>query len=72
MANRGKVKWFNKEKGYGFIVPDAGGRDVFVHATALEKAGIGTLKDGAPISYEIENGKNGKESAVDLALIEVA
>jgi CspA family cold shock protein len=59
------VKWFNPTKGYGFIQPDGGGRDVFVHISAVEKAGLGTLNEGAKVSYEIVSNK-GKESAENL------
>lgn len=65
----GNVKWFNTEKGYGFIQPDAGGSDVFVHISAVERAGIRGLPDGQKISYETETGRNGKTSAVDLKLL---
>jgi CspA family cold shock protein len=61
----GTVKWFNSTKGYGFIAPDAGGSDVFVHITAVERAGLRGLNEGQKISYEIES-KNGKSSAVNL------
>jgi len=56
----GTVKWFNSEKGYGFIQPDAGGPDVFVHISAVERAGLRGLNDGQKISYEIQTGRNGK------------
>ncbi|MBM3603545.1 MAG: cold-shock protein [Alphaproteobacteria bacterium] len=65
---RGTVKWFNEDKGYGFIAPENGGADVFVHITAVEKAGLQSLKDGAAVSYELETGRNGKTSASDLRL----
>ena len=52
----GTVKWFNPTKGYGFIVPDEGGKDVFVHISAVEKAGMKTLNEGQKISYELTNG----------------
>ncbi|MDS9470252.1 cold-shock protein [Paracoccus sp. MBLB3053] len=65
----GVVKWFNNDKGYGFIQPDAGGSDVFVHISAVERAGIRSLPDGQKISFEVERGRNGKDSAVNLALI---
>jgi len=65
----GTVKWFNTTKGYGFISPEQGDRDVFVHITALEKAGIRQLNDGQKVNYEIEE-KNGKESAVDIQLVD--
>ncbi|MFI4984213.1 MAG: cold-shock protein [Rickettsiales bacterium] len=64
----GKVKWFNKTKGFGFIQPDKGSSDVFVHISALNQAGISDLKDGQAVSYELES-KNGKVSAVDLKLM---
>ena len=63
----GKVKWFNSIKGYGFIAPDAGGKDVFVHVTALERAGLKALNEGQAVSYEVAMDK-GKESAVNLKL----
>ena len=63
---RGTVKWFNTDKGYGFIAPEAGGGDVFVHITAVQRAGLDTLRDGQKVSYELETGRNGKTSAVDL------
>ncbi len=61
----GTVKWFNATKGFGFIQPDAGGSDVFVHITAVQKAGLRDLKDGQKISYELATEK-GKTSAVNL------
>lgn len=66
MAN-GTVKWFNATKGYGFIQPEQGDRDVFVHISALEQAGIQGLNEGQKVSYEMAS-KNGKESAVNLKL----
>lgn len=63
----GTVKWYNPTKGFGFIAPESGGKDVFVHATALERAGIGGLVEGQTISYELErDSRSGKESAVNL------
>jgi CspA family cold shock protein len=63
----GTVKWFNETKGYGFIQPDNGGKDVFVHISALERAGLRSLKDGQKVSYEIEQDRrSGKESATNL------
>ncbi|HEX3503128.1 MAG TPA: cold-shock protein [Xanthobacteraceae bacterium] len=62
---KGTVKWFNPTKGYGFIQPATGGKDVFVHISAVEKAGLRSLNDGQSIEYEIENSR-GKESAVNL------
>jgi CspA family cold shock protein len=64
MAN-GTVKWFNPMKGFGFIQPDDGGNDVFVHATAVEKAGMRTLNEGQKLSFELAADR-GKSSAVDL------
>ena len=63
----GTVKWFNPSKGYGFIEPDEGGKDVFVHISAVEAAGIDRLNDGQKISYEIQESR-GKEAAGDLKL----
>ena len=62
----GKVKWFNATKGYGFIEPDEQGSDVFVHISAVQAAGMSGLNEGQQISYELEEGKNGKSSAVNL------
>jgi CspA family cold shock protein len=63
--NKGKVKWFNSAKGYGFIEQDGGGSDVFVHISEVESAGLRTLSENQSVSYEIENNK-GKESAIQL------
>ena len=63
----GTVKFFNLDRGYGFITNDAGGPDAFVHITAVERAGMGSIKEGQKLSYELETGKNGKTSAVNLA-----
>jgi cold shock protein len=62
---RGTVKWFNPTKGYGFIQPQGGGKDVFVHISAVERAGLSTLNEGQQIEYEIEENR-GKTSAVNL------
>ena len=62
----GTVKWFNPVKGYGFIQPSDGGRDVFVHISAVERAGIGNLHEGQKLSYDVETGRQGKVSAVNL------
>lgn len=63
----GTVKWFNETKGYGFIQPDAGGKDVFIHISAVQRAGLQGLKDGQKISYEIEaDRRSGKESATNI------
>ncbi len=67
MRQNGTVKFFNASKGYGFITPDDGGKDVFVHVTAVERSGIGALNDGMRISFETEPDKRGKgPKAVDL------
>ncbi len=64
---KGSVKWFNATKGYGFICPDEGGADVFVHISAVERAGMATLDEGQRVSYEIEvDQRRGKSSAVNL------
>ncbi|TDQ86401.1 putative cold-shock DNA-binding protein [Dongia mobilis] len=66
----GTVKWFNNTKGYGFIQPEAGGADVFVHISAVERAGLGTLKDGQKVSYEVQTDpKRGKSSAENLKAV---
>ena len=64
----GTVKWFNATKGYGFIKPDIGGQDVFVHISAVEKAGYSGLAEGAKISYELVTGRAGKTSAENLRI----
>lgn len=62
----GTVKWFNAQKGYGFIQPEDGSKDVFVHVSAVERSGMGYLQEGQKVSYEIERGQQGKISAVNL------
>ncbi|HEV7275189.1 MAG TPA: cold-shock protein [Devosiaceae bacterium] len=64
----GTVKFFNSTKGFGFIAPEDGSKDAFVHVTALEQAGIGTLVEGQKVSYDLESGRDGKSSAVNLQL----
>ena len=65
----GTVKWFNSEKGYGFIQPDEGGKDVFVHISAVERAGLRGLADGQKVSYElVEDRRSGKSSADNIVL----
>jgi CspA family cold shock protein len=62
----GTVKWFNPQKGFGFIQPQDGGADVFVHVSAVQPAGLSTLNDGQLISFDLEQGRQGKTSAVNL------
>ena len=64
----GTVKWFNATKGFGFIEPEGGNKDVFVHISAVERSGLTTLKDGAKVTFDIEAGRDGRESATNLAL----
>ena len=64
----GTVKWFNMDKGYGFIEPENGGADAFVHITAVQNAGLNTLQEGQKIGYDLEAGRNGKSSAVNLVV----
>ena len=66
MAITGTVKFFNADKGYGFIAPDGGGNDAFVHITAVERAGMPTLYQNQRVTYELEPDKRGKQSAVNL------
>ena len=62
----GTVKWFNTTKGYGFIAPETGGKDVFVHISAVERSGLTGLADNQKVSYDLESGRDGRESAVNL------
>ena len=66
----GTVKFFNADKGYGFIAPDSGGQDAFVHITAVERAGMATLNQNQRVSYELEQDKRGKTSAVNLQAVD--
>jgi CspA family cold shock protein len=63
---KGTVKWFNPTKGYGFVAPDTGGKDVFVHISAVQKAGLRSLAEGQKITFEIEMQQNGRAAAVNL------
>ena len=69
MAN-GTVKWFNTTKGFGFIQPDTGGKDVFVHISAVERAGLTGLADNQKVTFDLEAGRDGRESATNLALVD--
>lgn len=64
----GTVKWFNATKGFGFIEPEDGGKDAFVHISAVERAGISTLNDGQKVTYELVSGRDGKEAAENIQL----
>ena len=64
---QGTVKWFNPTKGYGFIAPDTGGKDVFVHISAVQKAGFRSLSEGQKVDFEVEQQQNGRTAAVNLS-----
>ena len=66
----GTVKWFNAAKGFGFIQPEDGSNDAFVHISAVERAGLGTLDEGQKVSYELQPGQNGKSSAENLSVVD--
>ncbi len=66
----GTVKFFNTQKGYGFIEPDDGSKDAFVHISAVERAGLTSLNEGQKVSYDVQPGQNGKSSAENLSVIE--
>ena len=65
----GTVKWFNPAKGFGFIEPDDGGEDAFVHISAVEQAGLSTLQEGQKVNFELQPGRNGKSSAENLSIV---
>jgi CspA family cold shock protein len=69
-AMKGTVKWFNPTKGYGFISPESGGKDAFVHISSVEGAGLSTLNEGQIVEFELESGRDGKESAANLRVVE--
>ncbi len=66
----GTVKWFNSAKGFGFIEPEDGSKDAFVHISAMERAGISSLDEGQKVEYELQPGRNGKSSAENLKLVD--
>ena len=66
----GTVKWFNPTKGYGFIEPEDGSKDVFVHISAVEQSGINTLNQGQKVFFDVEHGQDGKTSAGNLSIVE--
>ena len=67
---QGIVKWFNHQKGYGFIQPEDGGKDAFVHISAVEQAGLSSLEEGAKVEYELTEARNGKIAAENLRLLD--
>ncbi len=67
---KGTVKWFNSVKGYGFIQPEDGSKDAFVHISAVERAGLMSLAEGQQVQYELQNGQNGKTSAENLSIVD--
>ncbi len=66
----GTVKWFNSTKGFGFIEPEGGGKDVFVHNSAVERSGLNALDEGQKIGFDIENGRDGRQSAANLTRVD--
>ncbi|WP_075223186.1 cold-shock protein [Acuticoccus yangtzensis] len=69
MAN-GTVKWFNSQKGFGFIQPESGSRDIFLHISAVERAGLSSVGEGQKVTFDIERGRDGRESAANLQLVD--
>lgn len=69
MATKGTVKFFNATKGFGFISPDSGGKDAFVHISAVQRSGLEGLYENDKVEYDLESGRDGKESAVNLKLL---
>jgi len=69
VLNTGTVKWFNPVKGYGFIEPESGGTDAFVHISAVERAGLDSLQEGQKVEYELVRGQNGKSAAESLKIV---
>lgn len=67
---KGTVKWFNSVKGYGFIEPEDGSKDAFVHISAVERAGLSNLAEGQKVQYELQSGQNGKTSAENLQIVD--
>lgn len=65
----GTVKWFNPTKGYGFIAPDNGGQDVFLHISAVERAGMSSVNEGQKLEYELEKGRSGKTAAINIKAV---
>ncbi|MGC1261227.1 MAG: cold-shock protein [Jannaschia helgolandensis] len=66
----GTVKWFNATKGFGFIAPDDGGKDIFVHISAVEQAGLTGLRDNQKVQFELKDGRDGRTSATDLVALD--
>ncbi len=65
---KGTVKWFNSQKGFGFIQPDGGSRDIFLHISAVERAGLTSVGEGQKVTFDLERGRDGRESATNLQL----
>ncbi len=65
----GTVKWFNSTKGYGFITPDEGGQDVFLHISAVERAGLASVAEGQKLSYDLQRGRSGKNEATNIKVV---